>query len=112
MLLLSCRGTDHLLPIKLRLFGHGIPHVLTRSPPPYLRRSPPLIGTHVSKVKSIELDSWTESQVEEFSQGGNDRVNVKYEAAVPAIYKRYRPGDNTVSVSYLMFCCFVLIWVL
>ncbi|KAJ3182490.1 hypothetical protein HDU85_002587 [Gaertneriomyces sp. JEL0708] len=36
------------------------------------------LGTHISKIKSITLDSWTPEQIELMRQWGNRRVNEKY----------------------------------
>jgi len=42
------------------------------------------MGTHISKVKSITLDSWMMNMVKHFkSQGGNKKVNSIYEAKLP-----------------------------
>ena len=51
------------------------------------------LGTHVSKVRSIELDSWSDANVSEFtSHGGNAKVSEKYEAVVPPLYMRWKSG--------------------
>ncbi|RUS35609.1 hypothetical protein BC938DRAFT_482906, partial [Jimgerdemannia flammicorona] len=36
------------------------------------------MGTHISKVKSVTLDSWTPEQIEMMKQGGNSKANAKY----------------------------------
>ncbi|CAM0139826.1 unnamed protein product [Umbelopsis sp. WA50703] len=37
------------------------------------------MGTHISKVKSVSMDSWTPEQIESIkNSGGNDAVNRKY----------------------------------
>ncbi|KAJ2958799.1 hypothetical protein NQZ79_g5663 [Umbelopsis isabellina] len=37
------------------------------------------MGTHISKVKSVSMDSWTPDQIESIrASGGNDAVNRKY----------------------------------
>ncbi|KAI9007301.1 hypothetical protein BC832DRAFT_539459 [Gaertneriomyces semiglobifer] len=36
------------------------------------------LGTHISKIKSITLDSWTPEQIELMKQWGNRRVNEKF----------------------------------
>jgi len=42
------------------------------------------LGTHISKVKSTTLDSWTTLLLEQFkAQGGNQAVNLRYEARLP-----------------------------
>ncbi|XP_053707280.1 arf-GAP with dual PH domain-containing protein 1-like [Synchiropus splendidus] len=44
---------------------------------------------HISKVKSVLLDPWTQSEVEFMDSVGNDAAKAKYEQIVPAFY--YRP---------------------
>ncbi|GAA5959957.1 hypothetical protein JCM8115_004472 [Rhodotorula mucilaginosa] len=41
------------------------------------------LGTHVSKVKSIDLDDWTDEQVTTLEAMGNVRSNAIFEAALP-----------------------------
>ncbi|RKP15430.1 hypothetical protein BJ684DRAFT_7024, partial [Piptocephalis cylindrospora] len=41
------------------------------------------IGTHISKVKSVDLDCWTPDQVESMQKWGNRRANAYWEANVP-----------------------------
>ncbi|KKY28571.1 putative gtpase activating protein for [Phaeomoniella chlamydospora] len=36
------------------------------------------MGTHISKVKSLSMDSWTSAQVDQMKQNGNNLVNKKY----------------------------------
>ncbi|RIB11443.1 hypothetical protein C2G38_1978249 [Gigaspora rosea] len=36
------------------------------------------MGTHISKVKSISLDSWTPEQIENMRQWGNLKANAKW----------------------------------
>lgn len=36
------------------------------------------MGTHVSKVKSLSLDKWTDEQVESMRRQGNARMNAVY----------------------------------
>ena len=38
------------------------------------------LGTHVSKIKSASLDTWTPEQLKMCSGWGNERVNAKYYA--------------------------------
>ncbi|KAF9998329.1 hypothetical protein BGZ79_007993 [Entomortierella chlamydospora] len=42
------------------------------------------MGTHISKVKSVDLDSWTVEQVENMIKWGNEKVNMYWEARLPA----------------------------
>ncbi|ORZ26592.1 hypothetical protein BCR41DRAFT_300799 [Lobosporangium transversale] len=41
------------------------------------------MGTHISKVKSVDLDSWTAEQVENMIKWGNGKVNKYWEARLP-----------------------------
>ncbi|KAF8945774.1 hypothetical protein BGZ47_001974 [Haplosporangium gracile] len=41
------------------------------------------MGTHISKVKSIDLDSWTAEQVENMIKWGNEKANKYWEARLP-----------------------------
>ncbi|GAA5981272.1 hypothetical protein JCM10908_004048 [Rhodotorula pacifica] len=41
------------------------------------------LGTHISKVKSIDLDDWTDEQVAAMEAIGNVRSNAIFEAALP-----------------------------
>lgn len=36
------------------------------------------MGTHISRVKSVDLDSWTDEQLQSMLKWGNSRAN-KYE---------------------------------
>ncbi|GAA5828274.1 hypothetical protein JCM11251_002671 [Rhodosporidiobolus azoricus] len=42
------------------------------------------LGTHVSKVRSIELDDWNDEQVAQMDAVGNARSNAYFEARLPA----------------------------
>ncbi|KAF8982709.1 hypothetical protein BGZ46_000762 [Entomortierella lignicola] len=42
------------------------------------------MGTHISKVKSVDLDSWTVDQVENMIKWGNEKVNLYWEARLPS----------------------------
>ncbi|CAN3358043.1 ADP-ribosylation factor GTPase-activating protein effector protein 2 [Diutina catenulata] len=44
------------------------------------------MGTHISKVKSVDLDAWTDDQVENMIKWGNAKVNAYWEAKLPANY--------------------------
>merc|ERR1711977_395609 len=41
------------------------------------------LGVHISKVKSVNLDSWTQVQVSSMQQMGNSRGRAVYEARLP-----------------------------
>lgn len=42
------------------------------------------MGTHISKVKSIDLDTWTPEQMENISKWGNRLGNLYWEAHLKA----------------------------
>ncbi|GAA5865649.1 hypothetical protein JCM5353_004640, partial [Sporobolomyces roseus] len=42
------------------------------------------LGTHISKVRSIELDDWTDEQVAAMISVGNARSNAFFEAEMPS----------------------------
>ncbi|KAG0301698.1 hypothetical protein BGZ98_008126 [Dissophora globulifera] len=50
------------------------------------------MGTHISKVKSVDLDSWTPEQVENMIKWGNERANMYWEAELPS---NRIPTENT-----------------
>ncbi|TFK22044.1 ArfGap-domain-containing protein [Coprinopsis marcescibilis] len=45
------------------------------------------MGTHISKVKSVDLDVWTAEQMESIQRWGNRRANIYWEAHL-------KPGHN------------------
>ena len=44
------------------------------------------MGTHISRVKSVDLDVWTDEQVESMIKWGNEKCNLFWEAKLPANY--------------------------
>nr|XP_018898344.1 PREDICTED: stromal membrane-associated protein 1 isoform X2 [Bemisia tabaci] len=46
------------------------------------------LGVHISKVKSVNLDSWTPEQVVSLQQMGNSRARAVYEANLPDDFRR------------------------
>lgn len=50
------------------------------------------MGTHISKVKSLTLDTWTKEQVEHMKQTGNIKSNALYNPDE----KRYPPPTNMI----------------
>jgi len=46
------------------------------------------LGVHISKVKSVNLDSWTPQQVASMQMMGNSRARSIYEANLPEDFKR------------------------
>jgi len=49
------------------------------------------IGTHISKVKSVNLDTWTNEQVYNMIQWGNAKANAYWEQALPP---NFVPSSN------------------
>lgn len=54
------------------------------------------LGSHISRVRSLRLDKWDDAQVDELAAVGNAMAKAKYEAHVPACYRR--PNTDDVSV--------------
>ncbi|KAK4476651.1 hypothetical protein RD792_015811, partial [Penstemon davidsonii] len=53
------------------------------------------LGVHISKVFSVKLDEWTDDQVDALTEmGGNNAVNLKYEACVPDQYRKPKPDSS------------------
>jgi len=46
------------------------------------------LGVHISKVRSVNLDSWTPIQVSSMQQMGNSRGRAVYEARLPEDFRR------------------------
>lgn len=44
------------------------------------------LGTHISKVRSIDLDTWNDQQLEKLKVTGNDAANAYWEARLPPHY--------------------------
>jgi len=44
------------------------------------------MGTHISKVKSVDLDAWTDEQVELMVKWGNEKCNIYWESKLPDGY--------------------------
>ncbi|CAX44146.1 ADP-ribosylation factor (ARF) GTPase activating protein (GAP) effector, putative [Candida dubliniensis CD36] len=44
------------------------------------------MGTHISKVKSVDLDAWTDDQIENMVKWGNSIVNQYWEDKLPSGY--------------------------
>ncbi|KAF9960375.1 hypothetical protein BGZ72_007180 [Mortierella alpina] len=53
------------------------------------------MGTHISKVKSVDLDSWTTDQVENMIKWGNEKANLYWEARLP---EKSIPNENTSGI--------------
>ena len=53
------------------------------------------LGVHISKVLSLNLDEWTDEQVDALvNLGGNTVVNKKYEARLPSYIKKPKPNSS------------------
>ncbi|WLF79576.1 ARF GAP with effector function(s) [Lodderomyces elongisporus] len=44
------------------------------------------MGTHISKVKSVDLDAWTDEQIENMVKWGNEKCNGYWESKLPEAY--------------------------
>lgn len=61
------------------------------------------LGVHISKVKSVNLDSWTQIQVSSMQQMGNSRGRAVYEARLPEDFRRPQsdqPMDTFIRGKY------------
>ncbi|KAL0379820.1 UNVERIFIED_CONTAM: putative ADP-ribosylation factor GTPase-activating protein AGD11 [Sesamum angustifolium] len=53
------------------------------------------LGVHISKVVSVNLDEWTNEQVDALIEmGGNNAVNLKYESHLPEDYTKPKPDAS------------------
>ncbi|KAM7509075.1 hypothetical protein LguiA_019528 [Lonicera macranthoides] len=53
------------------------------------------LGVHISKVLSVNLDEWTDDEVNVLTEmGGNTIINMKYEACIPEYYKKPKPDSS------------------
>uniref|UniRef100_A0A1B6MAI2 Arf-GAP domain-containing protein n=1 Tax=Graphocephala atropunctata TaxID=36148 RepID=A0A1B6MAI2_9HEMI len=57
------------------------------------------LGVHISKVKSVNLDSWTPEQVVSLQQMGNSRARAVYEANLPDNFRR--PQTDTALEAFV-----------
>ncbi|XP_044742634.1 stromal membrane-associated protein 1 [Chrysoperla carnea] len=55
------------------------------------------LGVHISKVKSVNLDSWTPEQVASLQQMGNSRARAVYEANLPDNFRRPQSDSSLES---------------
>jgi len=53
------------------------------------------LGSHISKVMSVVIDQWSETELEEMELKGNKKMNKFYEQDIPANYKK-PTSDSTV----------------
>lgn len=54
------------------------------------------LGTHISKVRSVRLDKWSDELIVTLKAVGNEKANQKFEQNVPFTYKRPRFDDPYV----------------
>jgi stromal membrane-associated protein len=52
------------------------------------------LGTHISKVKSADLDTWTPVQLENMQRWGNDKANAYWEANLPPKFRDSVPDSE------------------
>lgn len=52
------------------------------------------LGTHISQVRSVTLDTWTPAQVAHFQKFGNARAAAYFEACIPEGFRRPAAGDS------------------
>ncbi|KTW25739.1 hypothetical protein T552_03352 [Pneumocystis carinii B80] len=59
------------------------------------------MGTHISRVKSVDLDSWTNEQLENMIRWGNERANKYWEAKlIPGHIPSESKIDNYIRTKY------------
>lgn len=51
------------------------------------------MGTHISRVKSVDLDTWTDEQVKSMIAWGNDKANQFWESGLP---NGYIPDESKI----------------
>lgn len=52
------------------------------------------LGTHISQVRSVTLDTWTPTQIARFQKLGNSKAEAYFEACLPAEYRRPHSSDS------------------
>lgn len=57
------------------------------------------LGVHISRVKSVNLDSWTPEHVVSLQQMGNSRARAVYEAQLPDGFRR--PQTDSALESFI-----------
>lgn len=57
------------------------------------------LGVHISRVKSVNLDTWTPEQVVSLQQMGNSRARAVYEAQLPDGFRR--PQTDSALESFI-----------
>lgn len=59
------------------------------------------LGTHITKVQSVTLDTWEPEQIEHVKQIGNGKANVILEYAIPNNHKKPNPNDPMYKKLYI-----------
>jgi len=52
------------------------------------------MGTHISQVRSVDLDKWLMEWVEVMQNGGNNKLNAELERYIPKTSKKPRPNSS------------------
>ena len=52
------------------------------------------LGAHISKVKSVQLDQWSDENVGKMSENGNLKAKGVWECRVPPCWKKPTPDDS------------------
>ena len=52
-------------------------------------------GTHIAKIKSVNLDKWPDGKVETFMKMNNNLVNSYWEANLPSSYRKPDAGASS-----------------
>ncbi|NWW74252.1 SMAP2 protein, partial [Climacteris rufus] len=52
------------------------------------------LGVHISRVKSVNLDQWTQEQIQCVQEMGNGKANRLYEAYLPENFRRPQTDQN------------------
>lgn len=59
------------------------------------------IGTHISQVRSITLDTWTPSQMSHFTKFGNAKAEKYFEACLPSDFRRPNSNESTLMERFI-----------
>lgn len=51
------------------------------------------LGAHISRIKSIKLDNWEDSQIAAMKDMGNRASKQIFEKYVPIYFRKPKPGD-------------------
>lgn len=61
------------------------------------------LGTHISQVRSVDLDDWAMEWVEVMQAGGNSKANAELERYIPKTIKKPRPNSSMAIRSAFIF---------